>query len=159
MDAFFVFVSIYVIILPVLILALYFYNQKVHASWKIIIFFAISLSLSFILSLIAREMYVNPRPFVVGNFTPLIPHDSGNGFPSDHTLLASAIAASLWFFNKRVGLLVFAITILIGVSRVYVGVHHPIDIIGSICISSFSAFVASIVIKNKESAIMKFINK
>lgn len=45
-----------------------------------------------VLILLARLgswLYYNPRPFVVGHFTPYFPHPNNNGFPSDHTLFTS----------------------------------------------------------------------
>ena len=54
-----------------------------------------------VIALILGHLYYNPRPFVVGNFTPLISHSVDNGFPSDHVLLASAIASILYFFSKK----------------------------------------------------------
>jgi undecaprenyl-diphosphatase len=72
---------------------------------------------------------------VVGNFTPLIPHAPNNGFPSDHTLLVSAIAAICSFYSRRVGVILWVIALYVGISRVYVGVHHPVDIVGSAVIA------------------------
>ena len=89
---------------------------------------------SFILSRIAGHIYYNARPFVVGHFTPLIAHVADNGFPSDHVLLTGAIAAVIWFYNKKLSLLLWALAILIGAARVAAGIHHVTDIIGSIVI-------------------------
>ena len=44
--------------------------------------------------------------------------------------------------NEYLSLVLWVLTILVGVSRIYVGVHHPIDIVGSI---AMAIVVASIV--------------
>lgn len=56
---------------------------------------------------------------------------SGHSFPSGHTMSAFAIAASLTFYcNKRwvtIGML--ALAGLVGLSRIMLGVHWPIDVL------------------------------
>lgn len=103
---------------------------------------------------IAGHFYTDTRPFVSGNFTPLIPHAADNGFPSDHMLLASALAAVVMCYRKRLGYALWAVAIIIGISRVYVGVHHPIDIVGSALIALLAAFIVHIVEKRMRSAII-----
>jgi len=53
------------------------------------------------------------------------------GFPSDHTLFATAITAAVWFEtrNKKVTLLLAILTLLICVGRVLALVHTPADVI------------------------------
>ena len=53
------------------------------------------------------------------------------GFPSDHTLFATAITAAVWFEtrNKKVTLLLAILTVLICVGRVLALVHTPADVI------------------------------
>lgn len=102
----------------------------------------LALPIIFIISRIASWIYFDPRPFVVGKFTPLIPHVSDNGFPSDHTLLAAGIASIAWFFNKKFSIFLFILGILVGVSRVYAGVHHLTDIIGAIIIAVVGTAIA-----------------
>lgn len=95
----------------------------------------ISLPLILITAKISGYFFYNPRPFVVNHFIPLIKHASDNGFPSDHSLLSFAIASLVFVFNKKLGLIIFATGLLVGFSRVYVGVHSVIDVIGSFVIS------------------------
>jgi len=95
-----------------------------------LIFFPVS----YIAAKLISRFYFDPRPFVVGNFTPLIPHTADNGFPSDHALLGAAIAFSIFHFNKKLGFLLLYLTALVGVARVMAGVHHATDIAGSVAI-------------------------
>ncbi len=91
--------------------------------------------LSFILAKLASLIFYNPRPFVVENIQPLIPHGANNGFPSGHTLLAMTIAAVIFNFNKRLGLILMIVGLIVGISRVLVKVHHPVDILASTVIA------------------------
>lgn len=135
-DLFFVVGARYVFLLSVIIAGVYFLKQPRSVQKRILIFACITLPLTFVIARVGGHFYDNPRPFVVGNFTPLIPHAPDNGFPSDHTLLVSAIASLVYAFNRRSGLVLWLIALYVAVSRVYVGVHHPIDVIGSMVIAS-----------------------
>lgn len=52
-------------------------------------------------------------------------------FPSNHATNAMAIAAAVTLWgNKKIGLALTLVAIAIGISRVYLGVHYPSDIVG-----------------------------
>jgi len=87
---------------------------------------------------IASSLYYNPRPFVLGHFQPLIDHNPNNGFPSHHMLLVSFIPAIVFLFDRRFSFLLWVLALFVGFSRVYVGVHHTVDIFGSLVISAIS---------------------
>ena len=44
---------------------------------------------------------LTPRPFVVQHVAPLFPRDADNGFPSDHTLLATFFAVCVFFYSRK----------------------------------------------------------
>jgi len=59
-------------------------------------------------------------------------------YPSD-----SAIATSVWLYNRRVGLALYVLASLLGLSRVCGGVHYPSDILGGMLIGmSVAYFIA-----------------
>ncbi len=146
-NTLFIFGAKYLYLVVVGVAAVYFFTQSRVIQKQIIIFGMITLPIAYVLAKIAGYFYYDPRPFVVNHFTPLISHTADNGFPSDHTLLSAAIAVILYPFNKKLSGLVWALALLVGWSRVYVGVHHPVDIAGSIIIAIFSAWVVSQIIK------------
>ncbi len=135
MDAFFIFSAKYLFILPLLILAGYFLLRQRSSQKKIFIFAFPSLVLTYLVALLAGSLYYDPRPFVVGHFVPLIPHVPDNGFPSDHALLVSAVAAVGTCFNRRLGAILWLLALIVATARVYVGLHHLIDVVGSFTIS------------------------
>ena len=125
----------------------YFFMQKRAVQKRILFFALISLPLTFIIAKILSMFYYDPRPFVSYHFTPLIPHDVTNGFPSDHALLSFGLSFLLFFFNKKVGACVLFLGILVGIARIYVGVHSLIDITGSFFIAFVVAFSTHLIVK------------
>jgi len=134
MNSLIIFAAKYLLFVSAALALLYFFKQDRQRQKEMIIFAIILLPISYLIAKIAGHFYFDPRPFVAGNFTPLIPHAPDNGFPSDHTLLAAAIASVIFRFNKKTGWLLFAFAILVGLARVAAGIHHFADIAGSIII-------------------------
>jgi undecaprenyl-diphosphatase len=134
-DLFFIFAAKYLIVLPPLLLAVFFFTQPRDSQKKILIFAVPSLVLIYLTAFIAGHLYYDPRPFVVGNFTPLVPHAANNGFPSDHALFASAMAAIGMFLNRKLGIVLWVLAALVAAGRVYVGVHHARDVLASMLIA------------------------
>jgi undecaprenyl-diphosphatase len=77
-------------------------------------------------SAIGRERpnvaYPSPKPLVHG------PHDPS--FPSGHAATSFACATMLSFFVPRWAPAFFVLAAAIGWSRVYNGVHYPLDVLG-----------------------------
>ncbi|MEG2695493.1 MAG: phosphatase PAP2 family protein [Acinetobacter sp.] len=91
--------------------------------------------LSLVLSDFAEIFYHHPRPFELGLGHQLIGHGLSSSFPSQHTLTIAIIAFSYWLAGfKKIGIAGGLVAITVGLSRIYVGVHFPFDIIGSFVI-------------------------
>ncbi len=125
----------YLLVIIVGIALIYFLRQPRPTQRKMLTLAAVACPLILLIARLIAIFYYDPRPFVVGHFAPLIPHDPDNGFPSDHALLGAAISSWAFPFSKKLSAAAWILTLLVGFSRVYVGVHHPIDIAGSIIIS------------------------
>lgn len=95
---------------------------------KAFIFTAITLSISEILSAILNT----PRPFVMDVGRTLIEHAPTGSFPSNHMSIFSGIAFAYYFSPQRdLGRILIWTAWLVAWSRVYVGVHFPIDMLGA----------------------------
>lgn len=141
MNEIIIFGAKHLTLVMILISGIFFLKLSRQKQKEIVVFAIITLPAVYIVAKLASLLYFNPRPFVVENFIPLIPHADNNGFPSDHTLLSGAVAAIVYFFNKKLGIFLFALAFFVGFARVLVGVHHVIDIIGSIVIAAVISFL------------------
>jgi membrane-associated phospholipid phosphatase len=50
-------------------------------------------------------------------------------FPSDHAVMAGAVAMGLFLVSRRLGLVAVAAALLMAFTRVYVGAHYPLDVV------------------------------
>ncbi len=72
------------------------------------------------------------RPFVDHPETVLIvSHAADASFPSDHAVGSMAIACGILFYRWNLGTWMVYGSILVGISRVFVGNHYPGDILGA----------------------------
>ncbi len=143
MNDIFIFGAQYLFLFIPVFAFVYFLNQKPENRKKIFLLAVFALPAVFIMGKVAAFFYYDTRPFLANHFTPAIPSATDNGFPSDHTLLSAAIASVISFFSRKLGILLWALTGFVGISRVYVGVHSPQDILGSIIIAAFFTWLMS----------------
>ena len=78
-----------------------------------------------------------PRPFVaLPNVLTLVHHSADPGFPSDHAVMAGAVAAGLYFVSRLLGWIAAAAAIVIAFARVYIGVHYPQDVLAGLALGA-----------------------
>jgi|SRR3989344_223201 len=135
---------IFVTLITSLILALRGSLQEKRA----LLYILISIPLVVLMIKVIHLYYFTDRPFVSFDIKPLI--DSFYGiasFPSRHTAAAAAIYFS-FLINKSKWSPPFLIALVwVGIARVFVGVHFPIDILGSIILGGFSVIIVKKIIQ------------
>jgi len=135
---------------------LYFVFKKKN----IAIFAFMSMVLALAINQIIGMFYFHNRPFVDGLGTTLVKHVPDSSFPSDHTafMFGIAIYILLSMDDKLFGRVLLLLAFIGGVARVFIGVHYPFDILGSIV----TATIASLIIyklQDKLQPINNFIFK
>jgi undecaprenyl-diphosphatase len=137
MHALIIFLAQYLIILPPIV-GLVFWLRLPTKKKKLQLIAEASVAAIIVLLLakLGSMLFNNPRPFVAGHFTPYFPHGNDNGFPSDHTLASSFIAMIVLYKNRKIGVGLLLVALVIGLSRVIAGIHHLVDIAGSFVFSA-----------------------
>ncbi len=107
----------------------------------------ISLPLSLLVTKILGYFIYHPRPFVIEHIKPLIDHTADNGFPSDHTLLVMALASVIFTFDRKMGIILFIIGIIVGIARVIAKVHYPEDIMASTLIALVTTYLVNTIFR------------
>ncbi|WP_242220897.1 undecaprenyl-diphosphatase [Bacillus cereus group sp. BfR-BA-01380] len=105
--------------------------EKQYTAMYIVFSCLLGLSINAILHLV----YYHPRPFVAHHVHQLIPHPADSSFVSDHSVLVFSITCTLLLRNDSWKYPVLVWAIIVGISRVFVGVHYPADVIGGALIS------------------------
>ncbi len=95
-----------------------------------------------LIALVLKATVERGRPYeTLAEADPLIRASVGNSFPSGHAATSFAGAAILGYLFRRALPGLFALAALVAFSRVYVGVHYPLDILGGAALGSVVALV------------------
>ena len=146
LDSLFIFFASYLqyVLVAGFLLFLFFSGYKNREKIKIfaVTVGSIIVSRLFMVELI-RFFYHRPRPFVLHSLNQLIPvpvPETGYSFPSGHSTVFFALSAAIYCYNKKLGIIFFAASVLMNVSRVISGVHYLSDIIAGMILGSVVAF-------------------
>lgn len=91
-----------------------------------------------------KNLVARVRPYeVIEGLRLIIEKQSDYSFPSGHT--CASFAAGLIYLKmlpRKYGVAAFVLAVLIALSRLYVGVHYPTDILGGMLVGCFAAWAA-----------------
>jgi len=89
--------------------------------------------------------YPEPKPLVH------VPHDAS--FPSGHAATSFAAATILTFAFPRLGAPLFVLAAAVAFSRVYDGVHYPLDVIGGAALGILVALALRFLVRHRMRAV------
>ncbi len=110
---------------------------------------AISLLLTFLtVNVGIKNIVARVRPYeAIEGLTRLVPAESSFSFPSGHAAHAFAVGVIvLIMLPKKVGIPVFSLSVLISLSRLYVGVHYPTDVLCGAIIGTAMALISVFIV-------------
>ncbi|CAH2715188.1 Undecaprenyl-diphosphatase BcrC [Neobacillus rhizosphaerae] len=113
---------------------------------KMTLYVGVTASVTYLLSMVFKLFYFKPRPYLNHgvHLLPPVPSKKDSSFPSKHTALSFAFAASVFVYHRILGLSLWLISILVGLSRIWMGQHYPSDIIGSAILGNVTSFVVKL---------------
>lgn len=114
---------------------------------KAFILAIISIPIIILLIKIIHLFYYEPRPFITYHFSPLFPYGADASFPSRHASMMAAIAFSYTYYKSKWTILFLIFMIWVGLSRIFVGVHYPVDILGGFLVGIISLMLSKQLIK------------
>lgn len=114
----------------------------------------VSLAVGFVFNdFVLKNIFGRPRPFeeysAFAEFIKSIGMDlpSGNSFPSGHSYSAFNCAVVLTIFHKKAGYVLIPTAFMIAISRVFLCVHYPTDILAGMILGILTAVVSFTVYK------------
>ncbi|KEI16493.1 phosphatase PAP2 family protein [Clostridium haemolyticum] len=141
--------TITAIVFTILVFAFFYIIRRKKEAW----FYAITVLIIAIISQLLKFIVKRPRP--TGNWLVNI---HGYSFPSGHSVLSMTTALLIIYFvltnlrNKGLAILlsilIYIYGSLVGISRVYVGVHYISDVVGGWTLATICVFI-SLLIFNK----------
>ena len=125
---------------------------------KIPLLISLNLIYSYTLNIIAKAIFTRPRPIGIN-----LIEESGFSYPSGHSMVSMAYYGFIAYiiYKKQTNKLIKTIIIisliltilLVGFSRIYLGVHYLSDVIGGFLLSTFylMIFIKNIKLEKKWS--------
>src|SRR6185369_9676042 len=107
-----------------------------------LLYVLLSIGVAGLISYIMKKSFSEPRPYEVDTRITQLSVGGGYSLPSGHTTeaFASAMALTLLFPRWYVFIPMFIWASVVGLSRVYLGVHYPFDILVGMLIGSTVSF-------------------
>lgn len=126
----------------VVLLLLLFLIKNLKKYWQMVTLAILSgIFARFIVVSIIRWLLERSRPFVENHVNLLVDHVNQSAFPSGHAAFFFAVSTVVYLYNKKAGILFFIAGFLISISRVFVGIHWPSDILAGALVGIFSALL------------------
>lgn len=109
--------------------------------WRMIVvsFLSAGIARGILVTLI-RFFYHRPRPISVDAVHRLVVNNEW-AFPSGHAAFFFALSTGVYLYNKKLGIVFYIVSLLMGVARIFIGVHWPSDILGGAILGIFCGVV------------------
>ncbi|MGB9694631.1 MAG: undecaprenyl-diphosphatase [Caldisericaceae bacterium] len=142
LDQIMIFAAKYLVgIIPIIIFLLWF--NRTAESKRSAIFVTSAVGVALLLGYITKNIYYHPRPFAIGLGLDLVPDGPTSSFPSNHTTAMFALSFAIFFVKKyRLAVISFIMAFIVAISRIYIGVHFPFDILGGIVFGFIGTLLA-----------------
>ena len=95
-----------------------------------------------------KPLIARPRPFEVAGVGDLLVAPPGDfSFPSGHTGASFACAAALFFSHSRLWVPALVLAVVMGLTRLYLYVHYPTDVLGGVVLGIFTGWVGAAAVR------------
>lgn len=135
-------------IIPLLIVGLWFWGARSQLTAQREVVAKTTIALLFAMSASATigTLLPHDRPFVAGIGYTFLAHAPDSSFPSDHgTAIFTFALAFLCWHRAWSGILLMVAALAIAWSRVFLGVHWPLDMVGGFLVGCVGCLFAQLV--------------
>lgn len=113
----------------------------------------INMAVAMLISLLVVNMFLKnlierDRPFITDPTLDNLVFEGSFSFPSGHTATSVTAAMSLFYWHKKEGIAAIVLAVLISLSRIYICVHYPTDVLGGAVSGILISFVVFVVIRS-----------
>ncbi|MDD5625758.1 MAG: phosphatase PAP2 family protein [Patescibacteria group bacterium] len=140
-----------IFLIPLIILLVYFLSPKRKEISLIVLKIIGAIACGLLINNFIDLFYHRLRPFVehreVFQLIKFLASPKDYSFPSYHTTIGFIMALTVLKDWKKFGIILLILALLVGVSRIFVGVHWPSDILGGIVSAILSVFIVNITVK------------
>ncbi|HFK1681233.1 TPA: undecaprenyl-diphosphatase [Bacillus tropicus] len=134
-----VFLAEYMVYILALIILAYWFTGSRQCR-MMVIQAIVAFVIAEVIGKVAGKFHLNYQPFaVLPDVNKLVDHAVDNSFPSDHTILFFSICFLFWLVRKKTGWLWLILAFCVAISRIWVGVHYPFDVVVGALIGCISA--------------------
>lgn len=126
------------------------FTQK-YRRYGVMIFIALALTYT-LGDLVLKPMFARPRPYMDSPGRMLLINAPGSySFPSGHAASSFSAATILWRMNRKFGLFCFILAALIALSRVFLFVHYPSDVLTGAVLGILCALFVLLLFENRKN--------
>lgn len=126
-----------------------------HAPQKAVVLAVASVIIGIAVNTVIGYVYLRARPFVTHpDLLAMGFKVDAQSFPSSHTMFSFAIASSIYLSGyKRLGGWLLAAAAVVGLSRIFAGVHYPGDVLGGLAVGC----LCSLYLHRESSALKRYL--
>jgi undecaprenyl-diphosphatase len=122
----------------------------VYRRWGALLLTVVAIVVADVLAMAIKPLVERPRPFVrYPEPATLVRHPLDYSFPSGHAATSFAAATMLTFAFPSLGPFFFLLAAAVAYSRVYVGVHYPLDVIAGAALGVLVAIALRLLVRGR----------